>query len=176
VIFVITGTNGPPFDRLMRAVESIQIDETLLVQCGPSSIRPANATCVAYLSLPETIDRIREARLVVTHCGVGSILTCLGNGKRPLVVPRLARAGEVADDHQVELGQRLAREGFVVFVPEPDGLAEALSTATDFPPSVESDREPPLIEELRAYLRIELARPQRTRPRRIGTAARQRDE
>jgi UDP-N-acetylglucosamine transferase subunit ALG13 len=156
VIFVITGTNGPPFDRLMRAVETIETDEALLVQHGPSSIRPANATCVDYLSLPETVERIRRARLVLTHCGVGTILTCLGNGKRPLVVPRRAYAGEVADDHQVELGQRLGREGLVVFVPEPGDIGEALRTAPDLSLSVAADVETPLIEELRAYLRREL--------------------
>jgi UDP-N-acetylglucosamine transferase subunit ALG13 len=153
VIFVITGTNGPPFDRLMRAVESIDVDEPILVQCGPSSIRPVNASCVAYLSLPETIEQIREARLVVSHCGVGSILTCLGNGKRPFVVPRRAQAGEVADDHQVELGQRLDREGLVVFVAEPYALPEALRTADDIPLDVDIDSEPRLVEELRAYIR-----------------------
>jgi UDP-N-acetylglucosamine transferase subunit ALG13 len=159
VIFVITGTNGPPFDRLMRAVEAIETDEELLVQVGPSPVRPANANCVGYLSLPETVEKIRQARIVITHCGVGTILTCLGNGKRPLVVPRRAYAGEVADDHQVELGRRLDREGLVVFVAEPAGIADALRNAPDSTVSDRSVDEPALIEELRVYLRAELGRP-----------------
>jgi hypothetical protein len=73
------------------------------------------------------------------------------------VVPRRARDGEVADDHQIELGQRLEREGLVVFVPEPAGLAEAIRTADDAPLGVNVDREPPLVKELSGYLREQLA-------------------
>jgi len=152
VIFVITGTNGPSFDRLLRAVEDVETDEPLLVQHGPSTVRPANASCVAYLSLPETIEQIRSARLVVTHGGVGSILVCLANGKRPIVVPRLARHGEVADDHQVSLGRRLERERLVVFVEEPRDLPQALRMHDDVALNVATDGERPLLDDLRRYL------------------------
>jgi UDP-N-acetylglucosamine transferase subunit ALG13 len=152
MIFVITGTNGPPFDRLLLAVEAFDTNEPLLVQHGPSTVRPARAKCVAYLSFAETIENIREARLVVTHGGVGSILICLANGKRPFVVPRRARDGEVSDDHQVEFGQRLGEEGLAVYVGDPVDLPEALRTYDDVSPEIKVGGGGPLTDDLHAYL------------------------
>jgi len=152
VIFVITGTNGPPFDRLVRAVEFFDTADPILVQRGPSAVSPSNATCVEYFSLEETEEQVRTARLIVTHGGVGSILLCLQNGKRPLVVPRLARFGEVSDDHQVSLGKRLDREGLVVFVPDPNNLPEALHSPTTLASDLGDHGTSPLVAELRRYL------------------------
>lgn len=152
MIFVITGTNGPPFDRLVRAVERFDTADPILVQRGPSVVNPSNATCVEYFSLEETEQQVRAARHVVTHGGVGSILLCLRNGKRPFVVPRLARFGEVADDHQVSLGQRLDREGLVVFVPSPEELPDALHSPTTLASDLGDHGASTLVAELRRYL------------------------
>jgi len=157
VIFVITGTNGPPFDRLMRAVETLDADEEILVQPGPSAIRPVNARCTPYFSLQETVEHIKNARLVVSHGGVGSVLNCLANGKRPLVVPRRSCYGEVTDDHQIPFGRRLDREGLVVFVPRPEELAEAIRSQVDADPVTIGAGEA-LVDDLRLYV-------QRIRPR-----------
>jgi UDP-N-acetylglucosamine transferase subunit ALG13 len=113
VILVTTGTNGSSFDRLLAEVAGLGVAEELVVQYGPSTIRPANAVCVPYMSFSELRDRVREARVVITHGGVGSILLSIMNGKRPIVVPRLARYGEAVDDHQLGLTRRLAESGFV---------------------------------------------------------------
>ncbi len=101
MILVTTGTNAPAFDRLLRAVEHFDNGESLVVQHGPSKLRPPGATCVDYLAFDQFVELVREARVVITHAGVGSILITLMNGKRPIVVPRLARFGEHVDDHQV---------------------------------------------------------------------------
>jgi len=63
---------------------------------------------------------------VVTHAGVGSVMVALGNGKRPVVVPRRKEFGEAVDDHQLQLGRRFADAGLVTFVDAPEGLADAL--------------------------------------------------
>ena len=60
------------------------------------------------------MEHIRVADVVVTHAGVGSILTCLRLGRTPLVVPRQSRFGEHVDDHQVELTRALADDGKVI--------------------------------------------------------------
>jgi UDP-N-acetylglucosamine transferase subunit ALG13 len=107
MIFVTVGTNEARFDRLLHAFEWGPLDEELVVQHGPSPIRPRGATCVDYLPYDELGATVRRARVVVTHAGVGSIMTALANGKRPVVVPRLRRFGEAVDDHQMQLGLRL---------------------------------------------------------------------
>jgi beta-1,4-N-acetylglucosaminyltransferase len=119
VIFVTVGTNETRFDRLLRWVEGLDADE-LVVQYGHSTFRPRNATCFDFVSFQELVEYVREASVVVTHAGVGSVAIAIANGKRPVVVPRLRRYGEHIDDHQLALGRRLAQSGLVTLVEDLD--------------------------------------------------------
>lgn len=131
MIFVTVGTNEARFDRLLHVFESSPPDEQLLVQHGPSPIRPPGSTCVDYLPYDELTSTMRRARVVVTHAGVGSIMTALAHGKRPVVLPRLQRFGEAVDDHQVELGRRMHAAGLVTFVERPEDVRAALDATHD---------------------------------------------
>lgn len=129
MIFVTVGTNEARFDRLLRAVAELRVDEELLVQHGHSSpIRPPHAELVGFLPFEGMVETIRRARIVVTHAGVGSIMVALANEKRPIVVPRLKVHGEAVDDHQLQLGRRFAAAGLVTLVESPEGLGEALGS------------------------------------------------
>jgi UDP-N-acetylglucosamine transferase subunit ALG13 len=150
MIFVTVGTNEAPFDRLVRAVERFPEGEGLVVQHGSSPVRPANATCLDYVSFDVLVDHIRRARAVVTHAGIGSMIVALANGKRPIVVPRLQRFGEAVDDHQVPLAHRLAERGAIQLVETIDLLPEALAEAA--PSSVEVGADGRLSRDLRAHL------------------------
>ncbi len=151
MIVVTVGTNEAPFDRLLRALDRERPAEEMLVQHGPSRVRPAGARCVEFLPYDELADAIRRARVVVMHAGVGSIMTALANGKRPVVVPRLRRFGEAVDDHQLDLGRRLHESGLVVLVESPDDVLGALETVST---SSELDLGPSrrLVAELREFI------------------------
>jgi len=148
VIFVTVGTNEAGFDRLLRAVERIPQDD-LVVQCGHGAHRPRNAHCVDFLSFGELVEHVRKADAVITHAGVGSVMVALGNGKTPIVVPRLHRFGEAVDDHQLDFARRLASNGLVVLVEDAERLAEARLAS---PPVVAKHEESMLPHELRSYL------------------------
>jgi UDP-N-acetylglucosamine transferase subunit ALG13 len=154
MIFVTIGTSEP-FDRLLRSVERFSPGEEVVVQCGDSTIRPAGATCVDYLSFDEFVGYLRSARAVIMHAGAGSILTAIASGKRPIVVPRLPRFGEAVDDHQLTFARRLHDEGVIVLVEDLSTLAKAVAGA------VNGNRlrqaEAPLVHELRDVLRTLLA-------------------
>jgi UDP-N-acetylglucosamine transferase subunit ALG13 len=154
MIFVSVGTNEARFDRLLRAVEALGALDEVVVQHGPSPVRPAGATCVDYLSFEEMTDHIRRARVLVMHAGVGSILAALGNGVRPLVVPRLKRFAEAVDDHQVAFGRRLHDEGLVELVEDPDELAGAVE-GHEGRFEGEVGVEGRLVEELREFIRTQ---------------------
>lgn len=154
MIVVTVGTNEAPFDRLLRALDDRSRsadDEELLVQHGPSAVRPAGATCVDFLPYDELVAAIERARLVVMHAGVGSIMTALASGKRPIVVPRLRRFGEAVDDHQVALGHRLDADGLVTCV---ETEQELLSALADPPESTSLDLGPShrLVADLRSFV------------------------
>jgi UDP-N-acetylglucosamine transferase subunit ALG13 len=128
MIFVSVGTNEARFDRLLRAVAELPLDEELIVQHGHSArIERDGAELVDFFSFEEMVATILRARVVVTHAGVGSVMVSLANGKCPVVVPRLKSFGEAVDDHQLQLGRRFAAAGLVTLVEAPDGLAAALA-------------------------------------------------
>jgi UDP-N-acetylglucosamine transferase subunit ALG13 len=156
MIFVSVGTNEARFDRLLQAVGGLGAAEELVVQHGPSPVRPAGATCVDYLSFEEMTDHLSRARVAVLHAGVGSVLAALASGARPVVVPRLQRHGEAVDDHQVGFGRRLHEEGLVVVV-EHLGRLPAVVAAHDGRFAGAVGVEGRLVEELRDLIASELA-------------------
>ena len=154
MIFVTVGTNEARFDRLLAAVEALADSEELIVQHGPSPVRPRGATCFDYLSFEELSEYIRRARVVVMHAGVGSVLAALANGKRPVVVARLRRFEEAVDDHQLVFARRVHSEGFVALVEDLDELASAAAGHDSrFEGTVAVEGR--LAEELRDYIRAQ---------------------
>jgi len=131
MIFVTVGTTHFQFDRLIVGVASLETDEEIVVQRGPSRASAGNARVVDFLSFGELADYIRRSRVVVSHAGVGSIMVALSEGRRPIVVPRLARFGEAVDDHQVQVAEMLAERDRVRLVMEPETLADAVTRGVD---------------------------------------------
>lgn len=127
MIFVTVGTYEVPFDRLLGAVANLPGNEQLVVQHGPSLIRPEAAVCDAYLPFDDVMTRMREARVVITHAGVGSVMASLAVGKRPIVVPRRSTFGEIVDDHQVVFARRLGETGMVEVLDDPAELSQVVA-------------------------------------------------
>jgi UDP-N-acetylglucosamine transferase subunit ALG13 len=151
MIFVTVGTNEAPFDRLIRGIARLRLDEDFVIQHGHSSaIAVAGAEVVNFLPFERMVQTMQRARAVVTHAGVGSVMVALANGKRPIVVPRRKSFGEAVDDHQLQLGRRFAAAGLVTLVEELDDLAEALTRQQQRANLVSTSN--PLATDLRRFL------------------------
>ncbi len=148
MIFVTVGTQEFPFDRLLGALDGV--DEELVVQGGPSTVRLEGATWFDYLSYPEVRDLASKARVVICHAGVGSVMTAVAEGKRPVVVPRLKRYRETVDDHQLPFARRLAEAGLVMLVEDASRLREAIVETPEPPASLGCGGG--LAADLRGYL------------------------
>jgi UDP-N-acetylglucosamine transferase subunit ALG13 len=157
MIFVSVGTHEAPFDRMLRDVYELELDEQLVVQHGPSSVRSHRAEQADFLDFDEVVENIRNARAVVTHAGVGSVMIALANGKRPIVFARRHELGEHVDDHQVELARRLEASGLVTVVDSSAALSDALARGPA--PAGRFDGVPWLGDDLRAYLETQLGPP-----------------
>jgi UDP-N-acetylglucosamine transferase subunit ALG13 len=160
MIFVSVGTHEAPFDRMLRAVYDLELDEELVVQHGPSTVRSEHATESEFLPFEDVVSHIREARAVVMHAGVGSVMIALANGKRPIVMARRHEFAEHVDDHQVELARRMEASGLVTYVEDGDGLAAAL--AADARPVSGMNGVPWLGNDLGEYLAEQLGPARRT--------------
>src|SRR5262249_33625213 len=100
----------------------------------------------------EVVELVRKARAVVSHAGVGSMLTALANGKRPIIVPRLHRFGEAVDDHQLQFARRLEAAGLVTLVQDPHHLEQANPSAPQAT-SIKLQADSRLVEDLRAFVK-----------------------
>lgn len=154
MIFVTIGTSEP-FDRLLGVVAECVGDERVIVQCGASSFRPEGVEYVDFLPYDALVDHVRRARAVIAHAGVGTVMTVLANGKRPIVMPRLRRFGEAVDDHQVTFAQELAAKGVIHVVNSPSDLSEILG-GSDLN-GVRLGPQSALAADIRAYLIAEKA-------------------
>ncbi len=129
MIFATVGSHPSfRFDRFLHALEALPPGE-LVVQHGPGE-PPANATRTApWMTFAEIVEQMARATRVVSHAGVGTILCATRAGHVPVVFPRLERYGETVDDHQLELGRRLAGDGRLILVEEESELAGAVTGA-----------------------------------------------
>lgn len=118
MILVTVGTEQFPFNRLMHWIELLLdqglIDEEVVVQYGTCTELPSGTTVYRLLSEDRFRALIDRARLVISHCGEGSVLLLDRLDKPYLLVPRAARFQEHVDDHQVELAMALAQMGVPV--------------------------------------------------------------
>lgn len=109
MIFVTVGTQGP-FDRMIRAIDEWATRhgrEDVFAQIGRDAWRPKTIEWVASLDAVEFKRRVEAAQVVVSHAGMGTILTALELGKPVLIMPRRAALGEQRNDHQVATVKKL---------------------------------------------------------------------
>jgi UDP-N-acetylglucosamine--N-acetylmuramyl-(pentapeptide) pyrophosphoryl-undecaprenol N-acetylglucosamine transferase len=127
VIFATVGTHGQPFTRFLDALAGL--DDDVVVQYGHNP-RPAGVhEAVAFMPFDELNARMREADVVVTHAGVGSVLCARQAGHVPVVVPRLHRYGEHVDDHQLQITTEMEAAGMVVAAVDATALPGAIDAA-----------------------------------------------
>ncbi len=169
-MIVFTIGTSEPFDRLVEVADAVadSCRERVVVQGGRSRCRLERAELVDFLSYDELVALVSEARIVVTHAGAGSVLLALGEGKRPVLVPRLRRYAEAVDDHQVPFGRRLAELGLAHFVEEPGKLPALLSALPD-EDTHPRPTTPSLGSALRSHLFDLLGPPHTRRSRRSAT-------
>lgn len=114
---VVTFGTGPfEFTRAANAlVEALPASARVVWQRGAT---PADASWPGqvdeWLSYGDLRKAMEDSDVVVTHAGVGSILTAFRAGRRPVVLSRRADVGEVVDNHQAHLASDLAERGLVV--------------------------------------------------------------
>lgn len=118
MIIVTVGTEKFPFDRLMNWLDSLiqqgflqPEQEEVIVQYGSCTLQPKGVNNYSLLPRQRFSDLLKKARLVIAHCGEGTI-DQLAAGTTPFIlVPRTHDHEEHVDNHQVELANQLTKMG-----------------------------------------------------------------
>ncbi|AVI62906.1 glycosyltransferase [Halomonas sp. GFAJ-1] len=106
MIFITVGTQLP-FDRLLETFAewrdtSGYIGE-VVAQVGESSeFTHPHMKVFKTLSSDEYYQWFCQAQGIVSHAGMGSILSCLDHGKRGVFLPRQYALAEHRNDHQLD--------------------------------------------------------------------------
>lgn len=113
MIFVTVGTQLP-FERLVKAMDEIVPSlggEQVICQTLGGKYMPMNMECRQYIDKQEYTRLFMEARVIVAHAGMGSILSAIKFGKHIIIMPRKASLGEHRNDHQTDTANALKEYG-----------------------------------------------------------------
>lgn len=121
MIFVTVGTEKFPFDRLMLWLNVLTQhhllnveQEEIIVQYGSCRILPRGVRVYDSLPTAKFQSLLQSARLIISHCGEGSIDILETINVPYILVPRSSRFGEYVDDGQVELVTALSAIGIPI--------------------------------------------------------------
>ena len=134
MILVTLGTQKQDFSRLLKYIEDSKIKDEIIVQAGHTKFESKKMKMFDFIPYEEMEKYIKEADVVITHSGTGSVLTPLKNDKKVIVCARLSKYGEHVDDHQKQLVEIFASEGYVLELTEENSLDDLMKSLKTFKP------------------------------------------
>lgn len=118
MIYITLGTQACDFSRCMKMVEElirvVDIKDKLVAQTGYTSYLPEGVECFDFISEEKYQELMADADVVISHAGTGALFSSIKKGKKVIAVARLAKYGEMVNDHQTEIVRKLAGEGYVL--------------------------------------------------------------
>ena len=109
MIFATVGTQLP-FDRLVRALDqwaALNPDEEVFAQIGQAGYIPEHMEWARTIPAAMFGAKLQQCDAVVSHAGMGTIISAAELGKTVVVMPRRAALGEHRNDHQLATVERL---------------------------------------------------------------------
>lgn len=138
MILVMLGTQKNDFSRLLKEIDKCIdegiIKETVVVQAGATKYKTDKMRIFDLIAKEELDKKKEEARLIITHGGVGSIVGSLKMKKKIIAVPRLKKYGEHVNDHQKQIVENFDKQGYIKGILEVEDLKQALQEIEEFTP------------------------------------------
>lgn len=138
MILVLLGTQNNSFHRLLeeiqKNIDNGNIKEDVIVQKGYTKFESQDMTIYNQISLEEITKLIDKADLVITHGGVGSIITAIEKSKKVIAVPRLKQYKEHVNNHQLDIIKSFNELGYIIGLNEVEELENALKNVKQFEP------------------------------------------
>ncbi len=154
MILVVLGTNDKPFTRLLKAVEdavlSGDIKDEVVVQAGFTRYESSCMKIIDYIDQEAFAQALADADILITHGGVGTIMTGLRQGKKILAAARLKQYGEHVNDHQIQLLEAFESKGYLIYMKDLSDIRPYLKAAETFMPETyvpQRDHMAALIED-----------------------------
>ena len=156
MIFVTLGTQDKPFKRLLdllqKEIDLGVIQEEVVVQAGVTQFESKDMKIIDFLSQKEFEKYMKKCRLLITHGGVGSILTGLRYEKKVIAVPRLLKYGEHESDHQVQIIDEFVKKGYILGLNDYSKFQKVFEKAETFKPKKYVSNRQNFIDKMEHYI------------------------
>ena len=161
MILVLLGTQNNSFHRLLeeieKNIENGNITEEVVVQAGYTKFEPS--TKKQQIKIFNTVPKdeleklIENANIVISHGGVGSMITANQKGKKVIAVPRYKMYHEHVNDHQLKTIEIFGKRNYVLPTKNVQDLERALKDVKDFVPVVyEKDERSKVIQIIEDFI------------------------
>ena len=138
MILVTLGTQDKTYVRLLEKINQLidqgLIKDKVVVQAGFTKYSSDNMEIFDLIPQDEFNNLMSKADLVITHGGVGNIISALEKNKKVIAVPRLAKYGEHIIDHQTQIIAKFNDLGYIIGLQDVDELDRAIKEVKKFNP------------------------------------------
>lgn len=134
MILVKLGTQHQEFKRLLDYIEKSNINDEIIVQSGYTKYKSKKMKIYEFISYDKMQEYTKKSKFIITHGGTGSIVESLQMGKRVIACARKKKYNEHADDHQEEIVDALAEDGYILKLDEKAKLDNLIKKMESFEP------------------------------------------
>lgn len=138
MILVTLGTQDKNFVRLLEKIDQLinngLIKDKVIVQAGFTKYNSENMEIFDLIPQDEFNDLMDKADIIITHGGVGNIISALEKNKKVIAVPRLAKYGEHINDHQTQIIAKFNALGYIIGLQDINELDDAVKQIKKFKP------------------------------------------
>lgn len=136
MIFMVCGTQKFPLNRMLEQMDYLLkagvVTQEVFAQTGYSDYEPKHYRWSRFLDGEEFEEKIKNCTLLLTHSGVGTILTGKEYGKPVLVYPRSGKYGEHVDDHQWQIAREFREREYVLVCEDVSEMGEKIRLCETF--------------------------------------------
>ena len=138
MILVTLGTQDKTFVRLLEKIDQLinngLIKDKVIVQAGFTKYNSENMEIFDLIPQDEFNSLMDKADIIITHGGVGNIISALEKNKKVIAVPRLAKYGEHINDHQTQIIAKFNALGYIIGLQDVEELDDAIKKVKKFKP------------------------------------------
>lgn len=156
MILVTVGTQDKDFSRMLNLVEEQinkkNIAEEVIVQSGHTKYVSDKMKIFDFIPNNQFDKYIKDANIIITHGGVGSIVNSVKLGKKVIAIPRLSKYNEHDNDHQLQICEKFSELGYIKVLNENDDFSKLLKEIEKFKPTKYISNTKNIIEALENYI------------------------
>lgn len=155
MIFVSVGTQLG-FDRMIKYMDAWSVvnpDVKIFAQIGAGHHSPLSFEYKRWLQPSEYESLVQNSSILVSHAGMGSIITAIDNKKPIIILPRQHMLGEHRNDHQFATAQKFRNRLGIYVAQDELELTNLLDNQSSLlPPDDITTVSSQLIEKLEEFI------------------------